>query len=220
MTDVPKPRKRPLSNDVKKFIGDFPDLYYNGAKVVCKLCDKQLLCWDKYDCKRHVESVQHKDKKHNVLSKTQFIFDLLTMLIVCDVPVHLLDKKAFHDFWNKYNVNIKLPSRRTLLTYLPIVREDIENRIKAVVNDKQLWLCVDETTDRKKHSIVNIIVRVLDPVKSTFPILLASKRLEKCTSEVITKVVLDTLQKFQVSTNQLLMFMSDGAANAFCRPFS
>lgn len=54
--------------------------------------------------------------------------------------------------------------------------------------------------------MVNIIVGVLEFLKSIFPSLLASKRLQKCTDEVIRRVVLDVL---------LLMFMN-GSAVTMC----
>ena len=73
-------------------------------------------------------------------------------------------------------------------------------------------MCLEEKTDCKPNSIVNILVRVLDPSKPTAALLLASKRLEKCTAKTIMTVVRETFQKFEVSTSQILMFVSDGAA--------
>ena len=51
-----------------------------------------------------------------------------------------------------------------------------------------------------------------NPNQSLSAYLLASKRVIKCTAEEILKVVLDSFNKLEISTNQLLMFMSDGAA--------
>ncbi|KRT79192.1 hypothetical protein AMK59_8653 [Oryctes borbonicus] len=216
MLDVQKHRRRPSLENVKKYIGEFPDLYYDGAKIVCKVCDKPLFGWHKYDCIKHVNSIQHTNRKSGVPSREPFMLDLLSMFLQCGLQLRLLDKKPFNDFWNKYNSNWELPSRTTLRRYLPSLREDNEKNIKGVVKGKQLWLSVDETIDRKKNSIAHVMVRVLDPFQPNFPILLASKRIQKCTSEAITKVVLDTLQKFEVSPSQLLMFMSNGTAIMRC----
>lgn len=96
------------------------------------------------------------------------------------------------------------------------MRDDIESNIKSDLKNKKLWLCVDETTDSKKNSVVNTIVRTLEPLQPSTPLLLASKRLEKCTSEAILKVLLNTLTKFNLSTDQVLMLMTDGAATMLC----
>lgn len=212
MSNVRKGKKRPYADKVNTFIGEFPDLFYDGSKIICKVCDKPLMCWDKRDCRVHVSSVRHQDTKNGVPLKTQFMFDLLLMLIACDVPLRILDKQPFREFWNKYNPQVNLPSRSLLRRYVPTVREDIANRIKCALKNTRLWLCIDETTDCKKNSILNVIVRVLDPLKPTFPLLLASKRLTACTGETITRVVLETFEKFELSTSQVLMFVTDGAA--------
>ncbi|KAI4466624.1 hypothetical protein MML48_2g00006967 [Holotrichia oblita] len=212
MSGVENRRKRPTFDNVKKYIEEFPDLYYDGAKIICKICDRALFCWHKSDCRKHATSIQHTNRKYNVPSRDPFILDVLPMWLVCGLPLRVVDKPEFRNFWEKYIPNRELPSRATLHSYLPFVREDYENQIKAVVKDKRLWLSVDHTMDRQQNSIVHVIVRVLDPTKANFPILLASKRLKKCNSVTITKVVLDALELFQISINQLLMFVSDGAA--------
>ncbi|XP_018566368.1 uncharacterized protein LOC108907258 isoform X1 [Anoplophora glabripennis] len=211
MSQVRKSKKRPFADRVNKFIGEFPDLFYNGAIIICKVCERDLMCWDKRDCKRHVNSVQHKNKKNGVPLTTQFMFDLQLMFIACNIPLHILDKQPFRDFWNKYNPQLPLPSRAALCNYLPTAREDIVGKIKCLLKNTWLWLCVDETTDCKKNSIVNVIVRVLDSVKPTLPLLLVSKRLSECTGETVTRVVLETLEKFELSTSQVLIFVTDGA---------
>ncbi|GJQ74491.1 hypothetical protein Trydic_g21360 [Trypoxylus dichotomus] len=201
-----------MSDKVNKFISEFPDLMYDGAKIKCLVCDRPLLCWTKYDCRRHVNSAQHKCKETGVQPNSQFLFDLSLTMITCNVPFHLLNNESFHLFWKRY-ANRKLPSRTTLRNYVPFARDEIENRIKSVLRDKKLWLCVDKTTDCKKNSIVNVIVRTMEPHKPSPSILLASKRVQRCTAEVISKVVLNALEKFELSRNQLLMFVTDDATN-------
>lgn len=214
MSHVGKGKKRPFADAVNKFIGEFPDLYYNynSATIMCKVCDRDLMCWDKRDCRRHVNSVQHRNKKSGVPLTAEFMFDLQLMLTACNVPLHILDKQPFRDFWNKYNPELALPSRAALCNYLPTAHEDIVGKLKCILKNTQLWLCVDETTDYKKNSVVNVIVRVLDPLKPTFPLLLVSKRLTECTGQTITRVILETFEKFELSTNQVLIFVTNGAA--------
>ena len=64
----------------------------------------------------------------------------------------------------------------------------------------------------KNIYIVNVIVRVLEPAKLNFTILLASKIIAYYSCEVVMRAVLNTLYKSELSTTQLLMFMSEGVA--------
>ncbi|KAJ8952199.1 hypothetical protein NQ318_022649 [Aromia moschata] len=209
MAYVRKAKKRPYADQVFKFIADFPDLIYDGM-IKCKVCQIDLQCWDKGACRRHVNSTRHIKNQNGVTPKTQFMFDLLFVLVTCGVPFLILDRLPFREFWKKYCPDVDLPSRTALRNYVTTVREDVVNRIKCALKNKRLWLCVDETTDCKKNSIVNVIVRVMDPLKPTVPLLLASKRLTECTGQTITWVVLETLAKFQVPPSQVLMLVTDG----------
>lgn len=145
-------KKRPQADKVKKFCGEFPDLIYNGCKIMCKICNIPLMCIDKYGYRRHVNSKQHKNKKLGIppTEATQFIIDLFYMLTACNLPFSLLRKKPFREFWNKYNPDFELPSETSLRRCVPSVRTEFENRIRSAIKNKQLWLCIDETTDRKK----------------------------------------------------------------------
>lgn len=208
MSSTHKSRKRPLSDEVNKFIMDFPDLIYDGSKIKCLVCNTYLMCWSKTHCKEHVSSSKHNNNKIN---RQQFIHELCVTMIVCTLPFTLLSNDSFISFWNKY-ANQTLPSTTTLRRNLPSVRKQVENKIKAELKNKKLWLCVDETTDSKKQSVVNVMARNMEPHQPTSSILLASRRLEQCNAEKISEVLLDTLEKFKLSKDQVLMFMTDGAA--------
>ncbi|KAJ8963080.1 hypothetical protein NQ318_018544 [Aromia moschata] len=175
MSTPRKGGKRPLVDRVHKFIGEFPDIRYDGSQIWCDVCNIPLMCWDRYNCKRHVNGVAHATTKSGVSLRTQFMFDLLVMLITCNIPLTILENKSFKEFWNKYS-EVELPSRTALRTYLPR------------------------------------LLRVMYSTKPTHPLLLTSKRLQKCTAEAITRVILETLENFQLLTSQVLLFVTDGAA--------
>ena len=115
----------PLSDKVKTFIGEYPDLIYDGAKIFCAVCRKALMCKNKRDCRRHINAVEHTNNKKaaGMSSQSKFMFDVLVMFIACNLPFYLLDRQPFQHFWNTYNPKWKLPSRSLLLTYVPRVHE-------------------------------------------------------------------------------------------------
>lgn len=212
MAKVGHSNMRRFVYNVQKFIWAFPDLKYDGSKIICLVCNRDLLTFHKYLCVRHINSATHQRKKSDQRPYTVFICDLLIMLSVCNIPFFILRKEPFRQFWKKYCPTWKLPSQSTVQRHLPSVRERLENNMKSALHNKQLWLAVDETTDSKKHSVANVIVRVLDPRQPSNPYLLASRRLETCTSEAIQRLILTTLHKFQLSRHQVLLFLTDGAS--------
>lgn len=101
--------KRRFAENVRQYIKEFPDLQYDGAKIICSVCNKSLFCQDKHDCKRHVETAQHTLKKSGK-NYNKFLYDLTFMLTVCNLPFTILDREEFRQFWHTYSPEWKLPS--------------------------------------------------------------------------------------------------------------
>lgn len=58
------------------------------------------------------------------------------------------------------------------------------NNIKSELKNKKVCLCLNESTDHEKKSVLNVIICIIGSHKPTLLILLPSKRQEKCTNEV------------------------------------
>ncbi|KAI4454504.1 hypothetical protein MML48_9g00009091 [Holotrichia oblita] len=200
---------RLFASNVNKFLWQFPDLKYNGIQVVCTVCDKTLLCWNTQMCKKHVNTAAHKFKKTGEKPYVTFICDLIFMFSASNVPFVKIRQVHFRRFWKKYNSKLKLPSLTTLQRHLPAVREKIENDIKSSIKNKRIWLTIDVNTDSKNKSVLSILVRTLDSQGPSQPYLLAVKRLQQCTGEVIINLIVRTLQKFKIVPKQVLMIVTD-----------
>ncbi|KAI4466612.1 hypothetical protein MML48_2g00006966 [Holotrichia oblita] len=202
----------PMWNTVRKFIYNFPELTYDGCRVRCTVCNVALICRRRRDCELHLNTKTHRNKRDGGPEKRRFYSDLCLALISCNIPFAILDRTAFIAFWKRY-AECELPSRTSLRNCLSFAREDIERRIKSELNDKKLWLCVDETIDRKRQTVVNVMVRTMEPHRPSPAILLASKRFKKCSGNQILKVVLNSMSKLEISPQQIMMFVSEGDAN-------
>ncbi|GJQ74490.1 hypothetical protein Trydic_g21359 [Trypoxylus dichotomus] len=198
---------------INKFIGQFPDLKYDGAKIVCLLCNTPFVCRSKRDCFRHVNSQKHKYKKCGHRSKDEFALGLIFMLTACNIPFKIVKKEPFRKLWAKYSPGHVLPSESTLRNYLPFARQKTENSIKAALKEKKLWLSCDETTDCKRNYILSITVRTLEPLQYSSPLLLANKRLSHRTGDAIHNVIRSTLEKFELTPNQVMMFVTDATTS-------
>ncbi|KAI4466626.1 hypothetical protein MML48_2g00006965 [Holotrichia oblita] len=206
--------KKPLSSKlVNRFIENHPSLSYNGVNVKCLVCNIYINHITKSNLQRHVDSARHKDRNTGADTKyDEFLFDLCTMMVVCNLPFTLLRNRSFISSLKKYG-NVDLPSCTHLRRYLKSVRVRLENKIKADLKNKKVWLSVDETTDdRRKRSVLHVMVRKMEPNQSSSSILLASRQIQECTAPVILKVMLNTLDKFEISTDQILMLVTDDGA--------
>lgn len=146
------PRRRGFVDTVGQFISRFPDLKYDNSTstVLCLVCNKRLLAWEAWQCKRHVQSALHIQRKNSSVPYAMFLYDFLFMLAACNLPFHLTTKKPFQDFWRRYVPQWKLPSKATLSRHLPDIKERLENDFKHELRDQNLWMTLDETTDSKK----------------------------------------------------------------------
>lgn len=59
------------------------------------------------------------------------------------------------------------------------------------------------------------MVLTLELFRPSFSLLLASKKLEKCSNEATLMIVLNILGKFQLSIDHVLMLITDGVALVF-----
>lgn len=93
------------------------------------------------------------------------------------------------------------------MTVLTISARKNSKQHYCPINNK-MPLTVGETNDYKKNSVTNIVIQKINPLECLF----ASKRLSGCVGEAIKLLAL-TLQKFQIPTNQVLMFISDNESS-------
>lgn len=74
MTNIIQVKKLPATESAKVFVAEFTDLTYEGAKILCLVCDKTLLFANKHDCSRYVNSAKCiRNKRINVSMNTEFV---------------------------------------------------------------------------------------------------------------------------------------------------
>ncbi|XP_018562181.1 uncharacterized protein LOC108904206 isoform X1 [Anoplophora glabripennis] len=205
-------RRLSYAYQINKFIQRFPDLCVDGPVIKCRVCEINLLGWSAYQCKRHVESQTHKKNRLLQLPYWVFLYDLIFMFSVCNIPLCVVDNEQFRLFWQKYVPKWPLPQSRRLYRHLQRVKEETENNMLSDLRGKKLWVTVDEIADRKNNKIGHVLARILTPEKANKPYLLASKRLPKNNAESIQQLVTQALEKFCIEKNNVLMLVTGGAA--------
>lgn len=208
-------RKRGLAttSSVSKYINRFPTLEYTGTLIRCVVCNITISVYDSFSCKKHVQTKRHIANAAQNIPYWKFVHDFICMLSVCNIPQHVVDNENFCEFWKKYVPAWTLPTRRQLQYNLPRVKETVEKFIQSEVRNNEIWLTVDETTDAKKNSVVNVLVRTLKNNEPSFPLLLSSKRLQNTNPESIVQTITDATEKFGITRIQVVMLVTDGSPN-------
>lgn len=98
------------------------------------------------------------------------------------LPFHKMSKPAAKAFFAKYVPKFQLPDPSTIWKFdlKPLYDKTIEN-IRQQLADDYVWISVDETSDRMKRKVVNIIVgNLTNDLCDIKRFLLDMKFVEKC----------------------------------------
>jgi hypothetical protein len=141
--------------------------------------------------------------------------DLCRALINADIPLYKIRNEAFSSFLNKYT-EYKAPSETTLRNkYVKnIYKSTIEN-IKSKIENRFLWVSIDETTDSTGRYVANFILGILDPEESVGKqiFLLNCAVLEKTNHNTIARFFDDSIKILGegFEKDNILLFLSDAA---------
>lgn len=203
------------------------------TKIICVKCDESISYTRNNVNSRvseHLKSKKHqanKSKKSSSLIKDQFAAanqrnqsedqfkeDLLDMFLSCDIPLHKLKHDKMKQFLNKYIPDRTVPHPDTL-------RNRIENQAltkieaaRTVIGDSDVYMQVDETSDRKSRNVVNIMVGKLDGTTCK-PMLLHTEFQHFTNSKTIQTTILNACNVLWPTKNRypkLKLIVSDQAA--------
>lgn len=95
--------------------------------------------------------------------------------------------------------------------YLPAIRDEREENIKAKVSGKQVAVLCDETTDKRGSCVFVILFKIIEASDSIETIVADVHTLQTADAKNCTRAILDTLKKFDVSFDNVLALASDSA---------
>lgn len=87
--------------------------------------------------------------------KSTLNFDLCKALLSANIPLKKINNSEFKSFLEKYT-NEVIPDESTLRkNYLNDCFEETLTKIKSTLQDKKIWIAIDETTDIKSRYVAN-----------------------------------------------------------------
>jgi len=223
--------KESVWNRLHKYVKEFPDYKTDGKILFCKLCNIAVSAEKIFTVKQHLIGSKHIELKERNLAKkpvqqffgefsggskdSQFAEDLCGAFVAADIPLYKMRNKKILSFLEKYTEH-KIPSETTLRTnYVKSLYKTSIDNIKSCINNRFLWLSIDETTDVANRYVANVIIGVLDPdeevAKQKF--LLNTAQLDKVNHTTIARLFDDSVRMLGEDFNKdlILLFISDAA---------
>ena len=205
---------------------------YNASckKFWCLPCEKFIAADMKSQLKQHKDSAKHRSNTtlKRKLVQPQLSFNdakkvctkeevvgqkLCDTLLACNIPIHKLEHPKLREFLEE-NIGLKMPSSSTVRQkYVPKSFENAMDSIKKDLEGKNIWLSIDETTDKVGRKVANVIVGELSSEKYCKPYLVKVDFLESADSAAIARLANDTLKELwpTFDCNLLKVFVSDAA---------
>ncbi|GBC10765.1 hypothetical protein RclHR1_09890005 [Rhizophagus clarus] len=208
-------------------VREFPeDFFVDNGKLICCFCDHSINFQTKNTITAHIGSKTHlrnkKEKKEQQIKKRQptiqtilnaseikktVINNLVDAFVTTDIPLEKIDKLQN---WLRENCNeggfipISVALHRD---YLPKLFEDHVNQLKEYFCGKRVSIIVDETTDCRARSVINILFSYNGVTK-----LVHVDYLENVNNCTIGQLIIQILVQWGISFDLPQLVASDSAA--------
>jgi Protein of unknown function (DUF 659) len=196
--------------------------------LFCQPCSQEVGASKRFQVTRHLETAKHKaavqrqlkGKQLLVSSRignsklSQFSMDLCSAFVAADIPLTKLEHPKLRSFLETY-CKEPIPQQTTLRkAYIDRIYEETMERIRKTVENKKIWISIDETIDCNGRMIANVVIGVLSEEDNKPPIfLLNTEELEAKNHSTIANLFMDSLKLLgeNFSSNNVLIFLTDGA---------
>ncbi|KAL4104508.1 hypothetical protein QTP88_019803 [Uroleucon formosanum] len=144
--------------------------------------------------------------------KSSFNHDLCHALLSANIPMQKLQNEEFKNFLEKYTNKI-IPDESTLRKgYVFQCYIDTIEKIRSYVENKKIWVTLDETTDIEGRYVANVVVGTLELNGPGKHFLINTEVLEKVNHSTILKLFDRSLQIIWpngIKHDQVLLLLSN-----------
>lgn len=221
---MPKTKQDKLSRLVNELKIGRGVLQTDGKIVYCNLCGKNVNGETKYLLEQHCESKGHQLKLKAKNEKQPFIAtalaqqepnkkfaeNLVKMFLAADIPLHKLRNNHLRSFFGELT-DLKVPTETTARRIVPDIYSELLSDVKKSLNNKKIWISVDETIDKQKRYVANVVVRALE--KGSRPHLFNVAQLEKTNADTICQTIDDAIRMLgaEFPRENFLVLVTDAA---------
>jgi len=175
----------------------------DGSVLFCKICEVKVAAEKKFTVTQHVSREKHlraleiqKNRKSEVVQtlistvpkNNAFTTDLCTAMVSANIPLSKLKNENFRNFLSKYTGQ-HIPDESTVRkNYVSNTYNNTINSIRTYVENKKLWVSIDETTDVDGRYVANVIIGTLEIGCPGKTFLFNCEVLEKVNNSTIAKL--------------------------------
>lgn len=137
---------------------------------------------------------QYQNRSNSSTKLNEFNMDITKWFLEANIPLHKISHPSTKFFMEKY-MKFSAPSDSAIRqNYVPVLYEEILNKLRKLAATKYIWVSVDETTDVEQRYIINFIFGILgvDEEKDR-SYLFSMAQLHKTDNHAIAKFFIDSL---------------------------
>lgn len=194
------------------------------GQLFCEICMKRFRNPEP-DPVKHMKTKWHRDCQKLNKKFTQdatyqeFITDLTAAFTATNIPLAKLDKPEIKELFAKYTGR-KIPTANTIRrVHLPKLADQYRSEIIDYLQDKKIFVSIDETTDRKARQVAAVIVGTLEldengQAKPGKVFLFDLVQLEATNNVTIAELFRSVINQIWPNGNNdaVLLFVTDGAS--------
>lgn len=212
---MPK-NKEKHSEFISRMVEIYPKVFRADRSILyCVLCNCVVQAKTKHSVQQHVDTKKHKEaeerKVNSACSLTQtlisvanqskpgpkiseFNADLCKTLLEANIPLYKVNHPSMKKFIEKHTSN-SAPDESTLRRkYVPMLYDEMIEKLRAKANGKHIWVSLDETTDVEQRMVANFVFGILDDENERGKsYLLNVMELEKVNANTIATFFTDSL---------------------------
>lgn len=225
--------KSSTSSRLRDYVNEFgKDVFTtDGTILLCKICNIKVAAEKKFSIQQHISRVKHinaltsmKNKINekpqqllsDMLSNNNYSFnkELCMAMLSANIPFNKLKNKLFCNFLEKH-IAKKIPDESTLRkNYVDQCFNETIDSIRKYIENKKIWVSIDETSDVEGRYVANVIVGTLEISKPGKSFLLNCEVLEKANNSTISKLFdrsMAIVWPNGVKHDNVLLFVTDAA---------
>ncbi|KAK8800546.1 hypothetical protein WA158_006864 [Blastocystis sp. Blastoise] len=221
----PTQRIKCFKNPEHNLYSEATYLELENDQIICTCCNCIINCYEMSFLTKHLTSKRHHtnmkqkelDEKEKTNNDEYMIVGKNAVKCMLDDGLKLstFDGEGMKRFFRLYaKPNITIPSYKTLINkYVPLVYDENKNKIINIIQNKNISLFLDSTTDKKKQNVLNIMARVINEGYDQPIYLLKTFNLLDSSYKGYGSCIYCTIEEYSIDRNNILFIHSDNASN-------
>lgn len=215
------PKVKPtVEQKAKQYIDEFPSEFTLSAtkELFCKVCSTVVNCEKAQYVENHRKTNKHSARNSSLAKQPKIAAENETRgktlservtgaFLSADIPLKKISHPAIKELFA--SMNHVLPSESTCRNTVERLHSDMLEKIKKIVQDKDIFVVFDETS-LGKESYSHTLIGLISKPETTY--LIDSRPLSSSLNAAeVARIIDEVLKSFNVDRDRFCLFISDAA---------